>query len=56
MDQDAEKRLGKVYYDADFDEISYPIVRDDGMRLKVVLCVEYVEDDKGHLVEPLEGD
>lgn len=54
VDQDEDNRLDDVHYWADFGEIIYPIVSDQGQRLKVVLKVERIEDANEHVMKSAE--
>jgi hypothetical protein len=50
VDQDDDARLCCPQFWADMGEIEYPIVSDDGRRLKVVLKIAYIQDHNGHTV------
>lgn len=50
VDQDDDARLCYPQFWADMGEIEYPIVSDDGRRLKVVLKIAYIQDHNGHIV------
>ena len=54
VDQDDDARTCFPNFWDDFGEIEYPIVSDDGRRLKVILKIDRIQDEDSNTVEKRE--